>query len=186
MEATSPGLTAATASVAAKAVKLRPQVAAWERAVPTGAGITGLWRPAAAAAAAAPTTRWPWPAAAVDMVFTFRQDGAALTGSLEAAGGGGFGGGGVSGGPIEEGKVEGATVSFRVGTTTYSGTVQGEQIELQRTAPARRPGAAPAAATADAGARPAVGPPPPGSDPSFGSGRAGQAPAPIVLRRVTQ
>ena len=46
VEATSPGLTAATATITSKAVKLRPQVAVWEREVPTGAGITGLWRPA--------------------------------------------------------------------------------------------------------------------------------------------
>ena len=29
----------------AKGVTLRPQVAVWEREVPTGPGITGLWRP---------------------------------------------------------------------------------------------------------------------------------------------
>ena len=52
VEATSPGLTAATATITSKAVKLRPQVAVWEREVPTGAGITGLWRPVTAAAAA--------------------------------------------------------------------------------------------------------------------------------------
>ena len=53
VEATSPGLTAATATITSKAVKLRPQVAVWERQVPTGTGVTGLWRPAAAVAAAA-------------------------------------------------------------------------------------------------------------------------------------
>ena len=121
-----------------------------------------------------------------DMVFTFRQDGTALTGSLESAGGGGFGGGGATGGPIEDGKIDGAAMSFRVGAATYTGTVTGEQIELQRSAPPRRGGAAAPAASADTTPRPAVGPPLPGSDPSFGAGRGGQAPAPFVLHRVAR
>ena len=45
VEATSPGLTSASVTIAGKSVTLRPQVAVWEREVPTGAGITGLWRP---------------------------------------------------------------------------------------------------------------------------------------------
>ena len=167
-------------------MKLRPQVAAWERDVPTGAGITGLWRPAAPRRRRRPDNPMALAGGAVDMVFTFRQDGAALTGSLEAAGGGGFGGGGVIGRPDRGGQGRRRDGVLQGRHDDLHGTVQGEQIELQRTAPARRPGAAPAAATADAGARPAVGPPPQGSDPSFGSGRAGQAPAPIVLHRVTQ
>ena len=31
--------------VSPRAVKLRPQVSSWERSVPSGEGITGLWRP---------------------------------------------------------------------------------------------------------------------------------------------
>jgi hypothetical protein len=133
------------------------------------------------------------------MIFTFRQDGNILTGSLEATGGGGFGGGGSTGGAIEDGKVEGANVSFRVGNTTYTGAIKGEQIELQRAGgPAggrggRGGGAAPTAA-APTGPRPAIGPVPAGSDPSFGAGgggggrggAGGQAPAPMILRRVTR
>jgi beta-galactosidase len=184
IEASSPGLTAARATIACRAVRVRPQVAAWERSVPAGAGVTGLWRPKAAVAAA---TDNPMALASggVDMVFTLRQDGTSLTGSLEAAGGGGFGGG-TTGGPIEDGEIDGAAMSFRVGTTTYTGTVKGEQIELQRSAPPRRGGAGAPATPADTGSRPAVGPPPPGSDPSFGAGRGGQAPAPLVLHRVTR
>ena len=52
VEASSPGLTPASVSISAKAVKLRPQVAVWEREVPAGTGVTGLWRPAPAPAAA--------------------------------------------------------------------------------------------------------------------------------------
>jgi beta-galactosidase len=184
VEASSPGLTAATAAILSKAMTLRPQVAAWERTVPSGAGITGLWRPKAAKATAATDNPLALTAVAVDMVFSFRQDGTALTGSLEVAGGGGFGGGGAAGGPIEDGKIAAAAMSFRVGTTTYTGTVTGEKIELQRSAPPRRGGAVAPAAPAETLSRPAVGPPPSGSDPSFGAGRGGQAPAPLVLYRV--
>jgi beta-galactosidase len=192
VDATSPGLTAASATVAAKAVQLRPQASVWERAVPAGPGITGLWRPTAAIAAPATGNPMALGGGSTDMVFTFRQDGNALTGSVEAAGGGGFGGGGSTGGAIEEGKVEGDKISFRVGNTTYTGTVKGEQIELQRSAPAGRGGrggAGAPAAPAAAGPRPAVGPAATGSDPSFGAGGGrggGQAPAPMILRRVTR
>ena len=45
VEATSPGLAPAHVTIAANAMTLRPQVAVWEREVPAGSGITGLWRP---------------------------------------------------------------------------------------------------------------------------------------------
>jgi beta-galactosidase len=45
VEATSPGLTAATVTIAAKETKLRPQVAVWKREIPKGSGVTGVWRP---------------------------------------------------------------------------------------------------------------------------------------------
>jgi beta-galactosidase len=186
IEASSPGLTPATAAVTSRPVRLRPQVAGWERTVPTGAGVTGLWRPAAAITSAATDNPMALAGGVADMVFTLRQDGTTLTGSLEAAGGGGFGGGGATGGLIEDGKIDGAAMSFRVGTATYTGAVKGEQIELRRSATPRRGGAGAPAAPADTGSRPAVGPPLPGSDPSFGAGRGGQAPAPLVLRRVTR
>ena len=74
------------------------------------------------------------------MVFTLRQEGGMLTGSLETSTVAGFGGG-SSGGPIEEGRIDGSGISFRVGTTTYTGSVQGDQIELRRSAPSGRGGA---------------------------------------------
>ncbi len=169
VEATSPGLTRAAATITARAVKLRPQAAVWERTVPGGSGITGLWRPAVSGNG--------------DMVFTFRQDGNALTGSLESAGGGGFGGG-AGGGAIEDGKIDGAGVSFRVGSATYSGTATADRIELRRSGPAGRGGRSGAANTAT-GPRPVIGPAPDGTDPSFGGGGRGrQAPPPLVLRRM--
>ena len=191
VEATSPGLAAAAIAIAAKAVKLRPQVAVWERPVPTGSGVTGLWRPAASIAAAATGDPMALVGANVDMVFTLHQDGNAITGEVEAAGGGGFMGG-ASGGRIENGRIDGANLSFQAGSTTYSGTVNGERIELKRSAPSPFrgfPGSEPP--PAETGPRPAVGPPPAGSDPSFGAaggrgGRGGQAPGPLILRRVTR
>jgi beta-galactosidase len=196
VEATSPGLSPASATIASKAVKLRPQIAVWERQVPVGTGVTGLWRPAAAAAAA---TNNPMALAGggAEMVFTLRQEGNTLTGSLESSGGGGFGGGGGTGGPIEDGRVDGSGVSFKVGTTTYTGTVSGDHIELQRIGGfggrggRGGPPAPGGAAAADAGPRPAIGPPLAGTDPSFGGGGGrgrggGQGPQPLVLRRVTR
>src|ERR1022692_4937456 len=50
VEATSAGLASSTMTIAAKPVKLRPQVAGWEREVPSGSGVTGLWRPVLASA----------------------------------------------------------------------------------------------------------------------------------------
>jgi beta-galactosidase len=178
VEASSPGLAPASVTIGSKAVKLRPQVAVWEREVPTGTGITGLWRPA------------PMAASAVrgygnDGIFTFRQNGGSLAGTVEAAGG--RGGSGDTPTAIEDGKVEGDNVSFRAGATTYTGSVKGDTVELQRTGGVG--GRRPAPAT-PAGPRPAIGPPPDGSDPSSGAfvnggGRGpAQTPPPLVLRRA--
>ena len=189
VEATSPGLSAATATIISKAVKFRPQAAVWEREVPNGTGITGLWRPAIAAAAAATGNPMALAGGSADTVYTFRQNGNGLTGLVESSSGGGVGpgGGGGAGGTIEEGKVDGSSISFRIGTTTYTGSMSGDQIELRRSAPAGRGGGSPA--PTETGPRPAIGPPPAGSDPSFGAGGGGgrggaQTPAPIILRRV--
>ncbi|MFN7928955.1 MAG: beta-galactosidase GalA [Blastocatellia bacterium] len=186
IEATSPGLTTAAATITSKAVKLRPQVAVWDRPVPTGAGVTGLWRPVAALTAASNGDPMALAGGNVDMVFTLRQEGNVLTGSVDSAASGGFGGG-PTGGPIEEGRIDGNNLSFRAGPTTYTGTIKGEQIELTRNAPPRRggPGGPPPAASTEL--RPTIGPPPNGSDPSFGAGfggRGGRAPAPLLLRRA--
>jgi beta-galactosidase len=98
-------------------------------------------------------------------------------------------GGGFAGevtGPIQEGKIDGVSVSFRAGSFTYSGSVKGELIELRRSAPPPRPDAAAFTSRAPAGPRPAIGPPPDGTDPSFGAGRFGQGPATLALRRASR
>jgi beta-galactosidase len=180
VEATSPGLAAASVTVETKAVRLRPQVAVWEREVPKGEGVTGLWRPAPAGGQGDELM-----AAFLgggDMVFTLRQSGGAVTGDVEAGGGGFFG---SQSGAIKEGKIEGGQISFTAGNMSYSGTVSGERIELERKMTSfRMPGAVKEAS----GSRPAVGPPPDGTDPSMNVNRRrlGRGLPALVLRRVAR
>ncbi len=193
VEASSPGLTAATVTIASKSARLRPQVPVWEREIPSGAGITGLWRPEPPAVPAGRGGGGFFGFGAAAGVFTFRQNGSVLTGVVEGASGG-RGGGGETPAEIEEGKVEGSSVSFRAANATYSGTLEGDVITLQRTGGpsfGRGNRRAPAEPT---GPRPAIGPPPDGSDPSsgafFGLSRGGggargpQTPPPIRLHRA--
>jgi len=180
VEATSPGLAAATVEIAAKSTTLRPQVAVWEREVPVGAGITGLWRPVPRAEQG--NMMLAFVLGSGNVVFTFRQDGNQLTGTVEGTGGGFFGGGDVPL-PIEEGKVDGNNISFKAGNASYSGTVSAGQIELQRkmTFPFHLP-----TPSTPEGPRPAIGPPPDGSDPSIPDFRRALARGlpPLVLDRV--
>jgi beta-galactosidase len=114
------------------------------------------------------------------MLFTLRQDGNKLTGSIEGAGGGFFGGS-DAGIPITDGKVDGKNVYFKAGNNTYSGTLEGDQIELQRTA---EPGLASPRAEEPTGQRPAVGPPPDGTDPSRNPNTRPPSSILVVLHRV--
>ena len=195
VEASSPGLTPASVTISAKAVKLRPQVAVWEREVPAGAGITGLWRPAPMAAAAG--RGGGGFGGGGNQVFSFRQNGNALSGTVEGGGGGRGGGGGDTPIAIEDGKLDGANISFSAAGVVYTGTLKGDAIELQRTGGAAMGGRGGRGAPPEpAGPRPAIGPPPDGSDPSsaafIGLGRGGaggrgaQTPAPIVLHRANR
>jgi beta-galactosidase len=152
VEATSPGLAPATVTIAAKGVTLRPQLAAWVREVPTGTGITGLWRPIPAAG--------DLPRRNDPMVFTLRQAGSNLTGTVEGASRS-FSGGTDVPAPIAEGKVDGDRISFKLGNSTYSGTVKGDQIELERSMEPRSSNT-----TTEPKDGLAVGPPPDGTDPS--------------------
>jgi beta-galactosidase len=158
VEATSPGLGSATVTIAAKAATLRPQVAVWEREVPTGSGVTGLWRPMPPASN--DTSRLAQMMRGDAVVFTLRQEGNVLTGTVEGAGRS-FSGGSDVPAPITEGKVDGDHVSFKIGSGTYSGTVKGDQIELERPIESR---SSKTATEPKDGL--AVGPPPDGTDPS--------------------
>ncbi len=170
IEAESPGLTSASVTLAANQAVLRPQVAPWKREVPAGPGLSGLWRPIATSAGDSP------------MVFTLHQDGATLTGSMEGSAGGFFGGSDAAI-PITDGKVDGQAIYFKAGNNTYSGTMAGDQLQLQRTVAA---GFNPPHPEAPTGSRPAVGPPPNGSDPSRNPNTRTPTSIPVVLRRVEQ
>ena len=207
VEVTSPGLAPATVTITAKAARLRPAVAEWRRDIPAGAGITGLWRPVPPAVPAGGGGFGM--GAGTDSVFTLRQEGNKLTGTVEGGAGGFGGGGGDQPVPIEDGKVDGNSISFRAGATTYNGTVERGELQLQRTFAGGRGGGfgGGAAPTPPAGAivplgqsagsaPPALGPPPDGSDPSSaafiaaqtggvgGGGRRGQQSGPLVLRKA--
>ena len=169
VDASSPGLTSATVSIPVKSVALRPQVAVWERPIPTGEGITGLWR-----------QEPPEPSghSVGDSLFSFRQEGSNLSGTVEGVGTNFFGGGDVPI-PITNGAIDGSRISFKAGTNTFNGNIRGERIELQRSIP---PGfAAPPVETSPEA--PDVGPAPDGSDPSRGPARPPSVIA-VVLRKV--
>jgi beta-galactosidase len=175
VEATSSGLAPSTVTISAKATTLRPQVAVWEREVPAGSGITGLWRPMPQEG----NELMSFLGVGGSMIFTLRQDGSNLTGTVEGTGRSFTGGNDVPA-PITEGKVEGDRISFKVGRRDYTGTVKSDRIELEQTIefPFKLP--EPAKQSAN---RPAVGPPPDGSDPSIGSWRIPKSVS-MVLQRA--
>ncbi len=175
VEVTSPGLSSATMNIAAQPATATPQVAPWERTVPSGEGVTGLWRPTTSSGQNGPDPLQL--AVSGDMLFTLVQNGNSLSGRLEAPAGG-FPGS-SSGGPLENGRVEQNNISFHVGATAYTGMVRDERIELRRSMPPRPGANSPRAAEGG----PAIGPLPDGSDPSLGGGR-GQGQQTIVLRRA--
>jgi beta-galactosidase len=178
VEATSPGLTTTTVTIPTKSVRLRPQVAVWQREVPSGPGVTGLWRPIPASGNDNPLAGFLGLNGA--MVFTIQQESAGLTGTVEG-GGGGFFGGSDAPVPITDGKVDGTRISFKTGRTVYTGEVKGDQIELQRTISL---GFEMPKATEPTGPRPAIGPPPDGTDPSFGTSFRLPPSISVVLRRA--
>jgi len=181
VEATSPGLASAKVKIEAKAVKLRPQVDVWEREAPVGSGITGLWRPAPGHEV---TGMMAFLLGGGASIFTLRQDGSTLTGSVEG-GSISFFGGSDAPVPITEGKVDGESVSFKAGTSTYAGTMKGGQLELVKTIDLGFLSGLMAHPKAASGERPAVGPPPDGSDPSFDMPNISGPPSvPLVLQRA--
>jgi len=177
VEATSPGLSSAAVTVATNAVTLRPQMAVWEREVPAGSGITGLWRPEPPPQAGSELLEF---IGGTNSVYALKQEGSSLTGTVEGASVNFTGGSDVPA-PIVDGKIDGSTVSFKAGNNTYSGNVKGDRIELIRSINLGWEIPKPIPKPADA---PAVGPAPDGSDPSIGD--FGDLPPglPVVLRRA--
>jgi beta-galactosidase len=178
VEASSPGLASSSVTVAANSVTLRPQAAVWEREVPAGPGVTGLWRPMPVPGRA---NRLAALAGDANSLFTLRQAGSDLTGTVEGAGTGGFFGGSDVPAPLAEGKVDGDRVSFKVGNNNYTGTIHSDRMELERTTDPAMQMPHPAEPT---GPRPAVGPPPDGSDPSRNPSLRLPPVIPVVLHRV--
>ncbi|HTB97009.1 MAG TPA: beta-galactosidase GalA [Terracidiphilus sp.] len=177
VEATSPGLTGASATLAAKQVELRPQVPLWVREVPKGQGITGLWRPASAKGDA--SSEFIAMIIGGGGVFTLKQEGGKLTGTVE--GSGGFFGGEDVPVPIADGTVDGSRVTFKSGRNTYEGELKGDRLELNRSVVL--PWHIPAAPKEEAN-RPAIGPAPDGSDPSMDPSWHIPSSVPVVLVRV--
>ena len=178
VEVNAPGLTSATANIAAKATEMRPQVGVWQRSVPKGSGLTGLWRPARAHAGEDGEAMSVIGGAS--LVFTLEQQGGTLNGTVEGAGSNFTGGMDVPS-PVIDGKVDGDKVSFKAGNSTFEGSIDGNRMELKRSVnlgwamrkpPEPEPGA------------PAIGPAPDGSDPSIDISRRRREPPPLLLERV--
>lgn len=166
LEATSSGLEPAKLDINSKSVSLRPQIPVWEREIPQGGGVSGLWRPDHEGTA---------------QVLTLSQDGEKLTGSAEGFGFG-WAGGNDSVSSIDEGSVNGDKLTFRIGETAYTGTVKNDQIELAWTSRfGQRPRTDPREL---ADKTLAIGPAPDGTDPSRGPISRQQLSPNLTLRRV--
>ena len=176
VEANAPGLETASATINAKAVTLRPQVAVWEREVPQGSGVTGLWRPAPMNGEGSEIMEF---LGASSSVYAFQQQGSSLTGTVEGTSVNFTGGRDVPA-PIVNGKIDGSAIEFKVGSNSFTGSIQGDRIELKRTINLgwempKTPEKAPDA--------PDIGPAPDGSDPSIGDWHIPPF-IPVVLKRA--
>jgi beta-galactosidase len=174
VEATSSGLTAATATVSSKQIPLRPQVAVWERPIPMGAGITGLWKSVSDSGSGFLAMLLGSP-----QLFTLTQEGGRLTGTVEGLGGL-FGGDDLPV-PIADGMVQGDRVTFKSGINSFEGIIKGDQIELQRSV--NLPFGMPTPPKEDPN-RPAIGPAPDGSDPSFDISGLSSSSLSVVLKKI--
>jgi beta-galactosidase len=175
VEATAKGLESASASINAKAAELRPHIALWEREVPKGAGVTGLWRPAPMEGASEIMDF----VGGTNAVYSFKQEGSGLAGTVEGTNVN-FTGGSDAPTPIVNGKVDGSAIEFKAGINSFNGSIKGDRIELQRTVNLGWARPKPAQKAADA---PDIGPAPDGSDPSIGDWDIPSA-LTVVLKRV--
>jgi beta-galactosidase len=166
LEVHSPGLASASIIIPAKEVSLRPQVAAWKRAVPKGVGITGLWRPVAQPHGPKSdlVEMLGGACSVLNSIFTFREEGGRLTGTVEGGGGFGFSARDDVPVPIVDGVVDSSRITFKAGDDSFEGKVNGDQIELQRFV--ESPFQLPAPSSVDSD-RPAIGPAADGSEPSL-------------------
>ena len=82
--------------------------------------------------------------------------------------------------PIVNGKIDGSAIQFKAGSNSFTGTVKGDRIELQRSINLGWEIPKPPQKAPDA---PDIGPAPDGSDPSSGGWDIPSA-IPVVLKRV--
>jgi len=134
--------------------------------VPQGNGAAGLWRPERESAAE---------------LIILSQEGSTLSGSAEGFSGS-WAGGNDSATPITEGSIEGNKVNFKIGAVTYSGTVDGDRMELVRPPRPNARSFPNPLKLADESL--AIGPAPDGSDPSRSPTARQEPNQPFVLRRV--
>jgi beta-galactosidase len=120
-------------------------------------------------------------AAGGNMVFSFHQNGNQLTGTVEGAGGV-FADGNRPPLAIEEGKIDGEKISFKAGTSSFSGSLSGDQIEIVQNTPRPLGMLSPPSET-PAGEGVAIGPPPDETDPSRNAALF-RPPAPFLLHRT--
>jgi beta-galactosidase len=174
VKVTSPGLTAASANVRSKPIELRTQVSIWNRPIPKGTGVTGLW-----VAVSDPGTGLAASALGSPRIFTLTQQGGKLTGTVE--GPGGWFGGDDAPAPIRDGVVEGDHISFKSSINVFNGKIKGAELELQRTV--NIPFSFPTPPKQDPNG-PVIGPAPDGSDPSSDfADFSGPGNMSVVLRR---
>lgn len=157
VEVTSAGLVGSSSSISCKQIDLRPQVISWERPVPKGEGITGLWSSASDAGAELGSS-----AAGSPRIFTLTQKGSKLTGAVEGSSSWFT----VDDGPVPifDGVIEGDHVFFKSGINVFDGKIKGARLELKRIV--NVPFSVPSPKEPDPNG-PVIGPEPDGSDPSM-------------------
>jgi beta-galactosidase len=185
LEASSPGLESARLSIVTMQARLRPQVAVWGWDVPAGEGVTGLWRKVRTARGGDMLEMLF--GGGGDMVMILKQESALVTGAMEGGGGGLFSADKDEPLPLVDGKAEGSRISFKAGATTYAGTLNGDELRLERTGGMDLPESfTRAAPPPPAGKRPAIGPPPDGVDPSIPSFAPSEGGHPPLIFRRSQ
>jgi beta-galactosidase len=115
-----------------------------------------------------------------NMLFTLKQDAWKLDGSIEGVAGGFFSGTDASI-QLANRSIDGRSLAFMAGDMHFVGTVVGDQIELKQEFDQ-----ASTHEEVKSDHRPAIGPPPDGSDPSRSSSSRRSQAYKAVLRRVAR
>ena len=87
--------------------------------------------------------------------------------------------------PITEGIADGDKVSFKAANSSYTGTIKGDHLDLTRTIDLSFLGDMMPRPAVPSGEKPAIGPPPDGTDPSFDMPDISGPPRiPLVLQKA--